>query len=582
MEHLNMKKTYQSRIIKFFSNLSALTLMGTLLLFNVPAAAQDISWTLMPGSMSDVGIGAGVLWGVDSGGKIWRWKSSTNTWTEMPSAGFASRVSVDDRGNAWVVNRDGDVLKWSGSAFERKASMPKDSKNLKRPFSDIGIGANGEVWAVAKFDKQSDSSGVAGSWAVWTGNTWSQALNGEPRSVSVDPQGVAWTVDVKGYISKWDGQKAIMVSGNARAIDVAACPNGDAFIVGTDKAPYKWNGASWDKKAGANLMNIACDAQGKLYATSTSQQVFVGIMTTPAASAAALNKAQADAALAAQEKAKSDAALAVAQAKIQADAAAAAALAKAKSDAAFAVAQAKIQADAAAAAAQAKIQADAAAAVVLAQYKARVKAEADAADAAALAKTLAASVAKLKAEAAAAPFMGCQQMSNTLGFSDGVSFASANALYQQQWILNNCHTKPQVVAPIAAPAPAVSLAAARASAEANNAAICTKNQKAYLANEEIVANNKGNEIQVKIKAAEDEKVSRDKKTYIDYAPNPKFDKSANEYQANQLRLVLANNQKGAQDKIRALTDEQTTWTRLHEERIKKWMDDSRYDKKICP
>ena len=56
-----MKKTYQSQIIKFFSNLSALTLMGTLLLFNVPAAAQDISWTLMPGSMSDVGIGAGVL-----------------------------------------------------------------------------------------------------------------------------------------------------------------------------------------------------------------------------------------------------------------------------------------------------------------------------------------------------------------------------------------------------------------------------------------------------------------------------------------------------------------------------------------
>ena len=560
--------------------------MGTLLLFNVPAAAQDISWTLMPGSMSDVGIGAGVLWGVDSGGKIWRWKSSTNTWTEMPSAGFASRVSVDENGYAWVVNTDGDVLKWSGSAFVRKASMPKDSKNLKRPFSDIGIGVNGEVWAVAKFDKQSDSSGVAGSWAVWTGSTWSQALNGEPRSVSVDPKGVAWTVDVKGYISKWDGQKAVMVSGNARAIDVAACPNGDAFIVGTDKAPYKWNGASWDKKAGANLMNIACDAQGKLYATSTSQQVFVGIMTTPAASAAALNKAQADAALAAQEKAKSDAALAVAQAKIQAEAAAAAALAKAKSDAAFAVAQAKIQADAAAAAAQAKIQADAAAAVVLAQYKARVKAEADAADAAALAKTLAASVAQLKAQAAAAPFMGCQQMSNTLGFSDGVSFASANALYQQQWILYNCHTKPQVVAPIAAPspapAPAVSLAAARASAEAYNAAICTKNQTAYLANEEIVAKNKGNEIQVKIKAVEDEKVSRDKKTYIDYAPNPKFDKSASDYQANQLRVVLANNQKGAQDKILVLTNEQNAWTAQQKTKIENWLKDSRYNKSICP
>jgi len=206
--------------------------------------------------------------------------------------------------------------------------------------------------------------------------------------------------------------------------------------------------------------------------------------------------------------------------------------------------------------------------------------------------------------AAAVPFMGCQQMSNTLGTNDGVTWGSANALQQQQWQANGCHTRPQAAAPVAAAPVAaapgaaptlncrsgevlsaqgcVSLAAAQLSINAGNAAVCTKNQTAYLANEEIVAKNKGNEIQVKIKAVEDEKISKDNKTNIDYAPNPKFDRSANDYQKNQLRLVLANNQQGAQDKIRALTNEQVAWTAQHKAKVENWLKDSSSNKSICP
>ena len=205
--------------------------------------------------------------------------------------------------------------------------------------------------------------------------------------------------------------------------------------------------------------------------------------------------------------------------------------------------------------------------------------------------------------------MGCQQMSNTLGTNHGVTWGSANALQQQQWQANGCNTRPQAAAPVAAAPVAaapvaaapgaaptldcrsgevlsakgcVSLAAAQLSINAGNAAVCTKNQTAYLANEEIVAKNKGNEIQVKIKAVEDEKISKDNKTNIDYAPNPKFDRSANDYQKNQLRLVLANNQQGAQDKIRALTNEQVAWTAQHKAKVENWLKDSSSNKSICP
>ena len=580
MQLANKPTTFLSRLTGFCSDLSALILMGMLLLAPTPAVAQDISWNLMPGSMSDIGVGAGLVWGVDSNGNVFRWRAANGTWTPIsPKSIVARRVSVDDRGNAWVVNADGDILKWSGSAFVRQARI-RDQQNLIRPFSDIGVGANGAAWAVAKFDKRVDPDGVAGSWVSFTGNTWNRGMSGEPKSVSVDPSGNAWTVDVQGYIAKWDGRNAVMASANARAIDVAACHNGDVFIVGTDKAPYKWNGSSWDKKTGANLMNIACDHTGTLYATSTTQQVFVGVKTASSPAAAAnQEKALAAAAAAAKEKALADAA--------------AAAKAKALADAAFGAAQAKAQADAAAAAAQAKAKADALTAVTLAEFKAREKANANAADAAALAKDQAAAFAKLKAEAAANPFMGCQQLSDKWGFSDGASIVGPNVLYRQQWIENNCRTKP--AQPVATPTVrscgsgqvnqngvCVSLAEAQLSINAGNAAICTKNQTAYLANEEIVANNKSKEIQVKIKAAEDEKMSRDYKANIDYAPNPKFDFGAKHAQANQLRLVLANNQQGAQDKIRALTNEQIAWTALHKTKVENWLKDSRYDKSICP
>jgi hypothetical protein len=133
------------------------------------ASAQDFSWTLMPGSLSDIGVGGGKVWGVDSGGKILRLDGST--WTLVPSTtvGVARRVSVDPQGNSWVVNGAGDIFTWNGSAFVKKVGDRLDGNKLKMPFFDIGVGANGAVWAVAKLDKRVDSSGVEGSWVKLTG-----------------------------------------------------------------------------------------------------------------------------------------------------------------------------------------------------------------------------------------------------------------------------------------------------------------------------------------------------------------------------------------------------------------------------
>jgi hypothetical protein len=210
-------------------------------------AATTTGWTAMTGAAVDIGVGAnGTVWVTNAAGNIYRWTGSA--WTQI--AGTASRVSVDPQGNAWVVNSTGGINLWSGSAWVQKTGS----------LSDIGVGANGTVWGVNS----------AGNIYRWTGSAWTQ-ISGAASRVSVDPQGNAWVVNSAGAIYLWTGSNWSQKPGSAK--DVAACHNGDVYVIGPDDAPYKWNGTSWDKKTGPALLNIACDASGKLYGTTTSQQI---------------------------------------------------------------------------------------------------------------------------------------------------------------------------------------------------------------------------------------------------------------------------------------------------------------------
>ena len=80
--------------------------MGMLLLTPTHTAAQDIDWTVVPGSLSVIGVGAnGVVWGVNSDRNILLFSGSN--WDQMgvPAAGVASRVAVDPvgQGHIWVM-----------------------------------------------------------------------------------------------------------------------------------------------------------------------------------------------------------------------------------------------------------------------------------------------------------------------------------------------------------------------------------------------------------------------------------------------------------------------------------------------
>jgi hypothetical protein len=86
--------------------------MGMLLLAPTPAAAQDIDWTVLPSSLSDIGVGAnGVVWGVNSDRNILRFSGSN--WEQMgvPAVGVANRVAVGPvgQGRVWFVNNAREI-----------------------------------------------------------------------------------------------------------------------------------------------------------------------------------------------------------------------------------------------------------------------------------------------------------------------------------------------------------------------------------------------------------------------------------------------------------------------------------------
>ena len=226
-----------------------------------PAAQQDINWTAITGSLSDIGVGAnGVVWGVNSAQQIYRRTGSA--WTQIP--GSATRVSVDPKGNAWVVNAAGGIFAWNGSVWSQ----------ITGSLSDIGVGAIGVVWGV----------NAAQQIYRWTGSSWTQ-MPGAATRVSVDPWGNAWVVNAAGQIFRWFNDNWMQVPGTAK--DIAACHNGDVYVVGTDNAPYKWSGTNfWEKKSGTNLLNIACDLAGMVYATTISQGIIFGATNTSATVAA--------------------------------------------------------------------------------------------------------------------------------------------------------------------------------------------------------------------------------------------------------------------------------------------------------
>jgi len=159
--------------------------------------ATNKAWDQMPGTATDVGIGAdgsvfiiGTEFATVTGGNIIEKWNGTG-WDKMVDcAGI--HIAVDPHGTPWVVNESNIVFQYGGTYLWNPITGIDGN--------DIGIGADGSVYVTGK-----DSASATYNPPVYKlqgGSTWSQVPGISGTSISVDPKGRPWYIDKQGILHK--------------------------------------------------------------------------------------------------------------------------------------------------------------------------------------------------------------------------------------------------------------------------------------------------------------------------------------------------------------------------------------------
>lgn len=197
-------------------------------------------WRQLPGLGTDIGVGPrGQVWlvgieRVDGGSPVYRWNG--RDWSRVE--GGAVRVAVDPQGRPWVVNAAGEVLRFERGSWQRLPGL----------LSDIGIGANGAVWAVGV-------ERVEGGHPIyrWNGRDWDLVPGGAVR-IDVDPRGNPWIVNDRGdVLRRVGGRDWERLPGSGT--DVTVDSRGTAWLLGADRVDggfsiQRWTGRDWQRMPG--------------------------------------------------------------------------------------------------------------------------------------------------------------------------------------------------------------------------------------------------------------------------------------------------------------------------------------------
>ena len=111
------------------------------------------------------------------------WKSPGDGWKK--SYGKPARIAVTAKGNAWVINKKGQIYTGTGKKWKKKLGTAKE----------IVIGANGRPWALGRKANKSGNHSIY----YWKNKKWNQ-VNGEASSIAVAPDGALWVTKKDGKI----------------------------------------------------------------------------------------------------------------------------------------------------------------------------------------------------------------------------------------------------------------------------------------------------------------------------------------------------------------------------------------------
>lgn len=245
------------------------------------AKRKDAYWYQMPGLATQLAAGANnALYalgtGTTSGGfSIFSWDGYQ--WQQMNGA--ATRIAVKPDGHPVVVNSNGDLLEWNGSAWT--AMPPPVTAHLPNPGKavDVMCGADKSLFSV--WNNEAYPSNGTTLWK-WSGTDWlPQGIPG--TRFTSDASGNIWALDGEHNIWKSNGLNPYgayqweRVSGQAK--DIAAGGDGSVWIIGMGSTSggsnvYKRSGASWTKLDGGGS-SLAAGDSGIPYLVNNANKIYI-------------------------------------------------------------------------------------------------------------------------------------------------------------------------------------------------------------------------------------------------------------------------------------------------------------------
>lgn len=142
--------------------------------------------------------------------------------------------------------------------------------------NDVGIGANGAAWVVAR-----GSAWVDTAVYRWDGATFVPDPGVNGVGITVDSVGLPWLVTADGSIYRRTTTAWQKLAG--KGMDIAAGPEGSVWLIGWPGTPldfptanaaiYRWNGTTW-AEVGGGARRISVDPTGAAWIVTGAGDVF--------------------------------------------------------------------------------------------------------------------------------------------------------------------------------------------------------------------------------------------------------------------------------------------------------------------
>ncbi|CAG8770271.1 18023_t:CDS:2, partial [Rhizophagus irregularis] len=177
------------------------------------------------------------------------------TWRNIE--GLAVNVGVGADGTVWVVNRFDQIYAWNGIGWT----------NVPGALVQISVGDKSQVWGVNRADNifyRTNGDILNGTWVQ---------VPGLLINVSVASDGTVWGVSRNRDIFRWNGKDWIQIGGKLKQIYTSS----ESSVVGIDinNNVLQYKDGQWLQYKDIKLENVAISIDNNLWGIDSMEEIYM-------------------------------------------------------------------------------------------------------------------------------------------------------------------------------------------------------------------------------------------------------------------------------------------------------------------